>query len=221
LSEQVFLDLIGSILTVIFGVIAGFISNYFKEAKNVKQAEAVAKTVETAETQLQSKRGLAYDAVRFAEDAFKEAGGKYKLAKAINWAVDAGKAHGMDITADGIEGFVRSQYNVLKSDLQKVVPGVDDSTPAEPTDAPATDPTTVVADTAPEATADQTPVDTAGQAAPAQPDINQPTASGTAAPATGPDVQTQLSQAMAEVNAAQAKYNQMVQEVAGGQTAPV
>jgi flagellar hook-basal body complex protein FliE len=98
-------------------------------------------------------------------------------------------------------------------DLKKVVSGAYSIT------APTTDPTIVVADTAPEATADQTPVDTAGQATPAQPDVDQPTASGTAAPATGPDIQTQLNQAMAEVNAAQAKYNQLVQQVAGGQTA--
>jgi len=206
LTEQVFLNLVGSILTIIFGVIAGFVGNYFKEAKNTKKAEAVAKVVDTAEAQLQSKRGLAYDAVRFAEDAFKELSGMEKLKKAITWAVNEGKAHGMDISADSIEGFVRSQYNVLKSDLQKVVPGADDSTPAEPTDAPITDLAAVVADTAPEATADQTPVDTAGQAVPAQ-------NTTPAAPSVSPEVKAQLTQAFQQVQDAHAQLNRVIQQV--------
>jgi hypothetical protein len=206
LSEQIFLNLVGSVLTIIFGVLSGFVSNYFKEAKNVKQAEVVAKVVDTAEAQIQSKRGLAYDAVMFVEDAFQDAGGEYILARAINWAINAGKAHGLELTADGIEGFVRAQYNELKVDLAKVVPGADNSTPVEvaPVEvAPIADMSAVVADTAPE-------------------DVDLPTlAFGIAVPTIGPDIQAQLSQAMVKVNAAQAEYNQLVQQVADTAVTPV
>jgi hypothetical protein len=212
LSEQIFLNLVGSVLTIIFGVLSGFVSNYFKEAKNVKQAEVVAKVVDTAEAQIQSKRGLAYDAVMFVEDAFKDAGGEYKLARAINWAINAGKAHGLELTADGIEGFVRSQYNELKVDLAKVVPGAYDVT------TPASGLTPVDADSepvAPAVTADQTPVN----ADPVVPVEVAPV--DTVVPTIGPDVQAQLTQAMVKVNAAQAEYNQLVQQVADTAATPV
>jgi len=136
----------------------------------------------------------------------------------------------MDITADGIEGFIRSKYNELKADLKKVVPGAYSIT------APASDPTPAVTDSAPVATADPVSITTvsadgqaigeipAGQTSPATnqaPVADTAPASGAAAPAVGPDVQTQLSLAMVKVNAAQAEYNQLVQQVAGGQQAAV
>jgi hypothetical protein len=169
----------------------------------------VAKVVDTAEAQIQSKRGLAYDAVMFVEDAFKDAGGEYKLARAINWAINAGKVHGLELTADGIEGFIRSQYNELKVDLAKVVPGAYGIT------APASDPSPVITDSEPVATVDQIPVD----ADPVVPVEVAPV--DTVVPTIGPDVQAQLTQAMVKVNAAQTEYNQLVQQVADTAVTPV
>jgi len=242
LSEQVFLNFVGSILTLIFGILAGFVGNYFKEAKNVKQVEAVAKVVDIAEAQIQSKRGLAYDAVMFVEDAYKSLNGKDKLAKAINWAVDAGQAHGLNLTAAGIEGFVRAQYNVMKLDLQKVVPeNYSVITPAidlTPVDADS-EPVAPVVTANPVVTDDQTacrlrpfpayvapvaPVEVAPVEVTDVPladmtavvaDDQIPVDADPAVPAVNPDIRAQLSQALVKMNVAQAEYNQLMQQVTG------
>ena len=199
--QDALMKVVNDVFVVLLPVLAGYLVVWAQKALGAAKVQKINET-------LQAKQTLSQMAVLFVQQAYKDLGGPAKYDYAAKWFSDAATAHGMTITDAEVKTLIESALKAIKLDA-----GQEWKKSPE-------DPAAVVADTAPAATADQTPVDTAGQAAPAQPEtVDQPTASGTAAPATGPGVQTQLSQAMAKVNAAQAEYNQLVQQVAGGQQA--
>ncbi|WEG14015.1 phage holin, LLH family [Pullulanibacillus sp. KACC 23026] len=75
---------------------------------------------------------LAKDAVLFAEDAYKDLGGADKLKKACGWFSSELNLMGVKLTGDQIESRVRSAYQKVQLDVQKVVVAG-----SEETDAPA------------------------------------------------------------------------------------
>lgn len=128
MTEQTFLNLLGTILTAAVSGLIAFMSSYFKSAKNVKVNEAIVHAANAAETQIKAKKGLAYDAMMFAKDAWANADGNEKLAAAVEWAVKEANNRGLNVTTDGIEGLIRSEYQTLKANLQTAIPA--DTAPA-------------------------------------------------------------------------------------------
>lgn len=128
--EQTALTLLGTILTVAIGTVSTFASNYFKESTNAKKAKTLAHIAAATEAQINAKKGLAYDAVLFAEDAWGAVGGNKKLEEAVKWAVHEADSRGItDITSDGIEGLIRTKFQELKTKLKTDIPAVETTTP--------------------------------------------------------------------------------------------
>jgi LL-H family phage holin len=66
------------------------------------------------EQELRLKQGLAYDAVKFVEQAYVDLHGKDKLEQAVNWVCDRLHEKGIEINEDEIEGLVESALRGIK-----------------------------------------------------------------------------------------------------------
>lgn len=64
--------------------------------------------------ELEAKQELATLAVRFAEQAFRDAGGPAKLAVATEWLSARAKERGINVTPDEIRGLIEAALRMLK-----------------------------------------------------------------------------------------------------------
>jgi hypothetical protein len=110
-----------AIVVAFFGFVGRHVGPYLKEKVGEKRLTNVAKDLEIAEKQLQQKKGIAYDAVRWAADAFKTLGGLDRLSKAIDWALNEGKKIGVNATKEQWEAAIRIAYTELKPQLSYAV----------------------------------------------------------------------------------------------------
>ena len=74
---------------------------------DLKKAESLAAG---AEREIVAKSGVAYDAVRLAEDVYASLDGPAKLQKALTWAVAKFAKLGLTVTPTEIEELVRIAY---------------------------------------------------------------------------------------------------------------
>lgn len=117
-------DLLPYVITIVvalLGFMGRHLGPFLKEKVGEKRLSNVAKNLEIAEQQVQQKKGLAYDAVLWAEDAFKNSGGQEKLSKAINWAMNQANKVGIKATKQELEDAIRIAYTDIKPRLPKEV----------------------------------------------------------------------------------------------------
>lgn len=109
------------IVVAFFGFIGRHVGPYLKAKVGEKRLANVAKDLEIAEKQIQQKKGIAYDAVRWAADTFKSLGGLERLSKAIDWALNEGEKVGINANKEQWEAAIRIAYTELKPQLNYAV----------------------------------------------------------------------------------------------------
>lgn len=120
-------DILPYVMTVVLGVL-GYASRhlgpYLQEKLGEKRLSNLTKKMEIAEKQIQQKKGIAYDAVRWSADVFKHLGGLERLSKAVDWALNEGKKVGIDATKAQWEAAIRIAYTQIKPELNSAVSNI-------------------------------------------------------------------------------------------------
>lgn len=111
------------------------VPSYLKEKVGEKHLENVKKDLDIAFQQVHQKKGIAYDAVRFAQDAFKSLGGPEKLQKGVEWALNKGKSIGINLTKQQWEEELRIAYQEIQPSIMSLGTALLDQPKTE--DAPA------------------------------------------------------------------------------------
>lgn len=99
--------------------IAVVLGYFAKKAAKVVAPIVGKKNIDRVEKEIQQKQGLAYDAVRFAEDAFAKYHGETKLKHAIGWFTQQADHYGLNVTEQQAEGLVRSAYADFAKEVKK------------------------------------------------------------------------------------------------------
>jgi hypothetical protein len=76
-------------------------------------------TYDKIKSQLETKSGLAWIAVTFAEQAYKDLSGEERYNKAAEWLAAEAQALGLVLTADQIKGLVESAVKLMNDSIQK------------------------------------------------------------------------------------------------------
>jgi hypothetical protein len=106
-----------TIVVAFLGFVARHVEPYLKAKIGEKNLSNIEKKLGIAEQQIKQKKGIAYDAVRFAEDAFKNLGGADKLSKAVDWALKEALTLGLNVSKPQLEDAIRIAYTELKPQL--------------------------------------------------------------------------------------------------------
>lgn len=120
--------------------IAVILGYFAKKAAKIIEPIIGQKNIAKIEQELKQKKGLAYDAVRFAEDAFSKVSGETKFKHAAQWMSNQAKALGLSITESEVEGLIKSAYadltGAFTKDVKKAKPTKKDvaSKPVKSTD---------------------------------------------------------------------------------------
>lgn len=67
--------------------------------------------------ELETKQELALLAVRFAEQAYRDAGGPQKYSQAANWLAKRARERGIKVTGEEIQGLIESALRTLKDEF--------------------------------------------------------------------------------------------------------
>jgi len=76
-------------------------------------------TYDKIKTQLETKSGLAWTAVTFVEQVYKELSGEEKYAKAAEWLATETKSIGINLTTDQIKGLIESAVKLMNDSIMK------------------------------------------------------------------------------------------------------
>jgi hypothetical protein len=121
-----------SIVVAPFGIASRHVGPYLKAKVGEKHLSNIEKQLGIAEQQVQQKKGWAYDAVLWAEDALKNLGGQEKLSKAVNWALSQANKLGIKATKQELEDVIRIAYTDIKPRLPKELGvNLDSNTPSD------------------------------------------------------------------------------------------
>lgn len=74
--------------------------------------------ISQAKDQIETRQGLAWDAVNFVEQAYKDLDGPAKFQKAAEWLAKEAKNIGIAMTADQIKGVIESAVKLMKNTVQ-------------------------------------------------------------------------------------------------------
>jgi LL-H family phage holin len=125
--EQIFLKVVGDVLSVAAVGIAGLLVALLQKKLGVTQLQKVNQAI-------QAKHDLAIQAVQAVQQQFNDAGGQEKLGAAIDYLQAAAASHGIKISDDEIEGLVHSALKLAKLTFgekwKEAVTPVEDAPPA-------------------------------------------------------------------------------------------
>ena len=76
-------------------------------------------TYDNIKTQLETKSGLAWTAVTFVEQVYKELPGEEKYVKAAEWLASEATSIGINLTTDQIKGLVESAVKLMNDSIKK------------------------------------------------------------------------------------------------------
>ena len=96
-----------SVLVTWVVIVGGILVHKYIPLADLQVGEALAAE---AEREIAAKQGIAYDAVRLAEDVYAELKGPDKLQKAVEWAAAKLSKLGITVTPDEIEELIRIAY---------------------------------------------------------------------------------------------------------------
>lgn len=108
--EDLFLSLVQNLFYLLGTIAVGFIIALLKEKYGVEALQRVQKELET-------KQELAYLAVKFVEQAYKDLDGKEKYTQAAVWLSNRIEEIGLEITEDEIKGLIESTLRHIKDEL--------------------------------------------------------------------------------------------------------
>ncbi|WEG14172.1 phage holin, LLH family [Pullulanibacillus sp. KACC 23026] len=109
-----------SLVVAFGGYLLTHVGAFLKAKIGEKNLTNVEKKLGIAAQQIQQKKGIAYDAVHWAEDKFKQLGGPDKLSKAVDWAVTEAKKLGIDTSKQELEDKIRVAFTEFEPQLVSI-----------------------------------------------------------------------------------------------------
>lgn len=98
--------------------IAAVLMYFAKKSGKIIESVTGKKNLEKAAHEIEKKQGIAYDAVRMAQDAFSAFHGETRLKHATEWMTNRVKQYGFTIDPAEIEGMCRSAFSDLVKELK-------------------------------------------------------------------------------------------------------
>jgi hypothetical protein len=100
------------VLAILIPALVGWLIAFVNKKIGTENAKKI-------DIQIATKKGIAWDAVNFVEQAYKDLDGAGKFAKAEAWLIAEAKAVGITLTVDTIKGLIESSVKVMKDSIAK------------------------------------------------------------------------------------------------------
>lgn len=104
-------EIITNIVLAIIGVVVPIAVKYLV---NWLETKIGAETLQALQQQLELKKCLAYEAVKFVEQVYKDLHGQEKYDKAVEWLTDQLNRIGLPYTEEELKGLIEASLREIK-----------------------------------------------------------------------------------------------------------